>query len=217
MKIGLLGGSFNPAHAGHLHLSLEALKRLRLDEVWWLVSPQNPLKSSEEIADYGLRVQKAREVARRHSCIKICEIEAEQGLRYTVETLRFLLGSTKQRAYPSKCETAKPWGVGRVVPHKNQYIWLMGADNLAQFHRWKGWREIFALAPIAVFDRAPYTREALRSEAAVQFAGSRRSPSKLNRKTPCWCFCRMPLHPESATALRKTLGKAAFLGHNEGG
>ncbi len=191
MKIGLLGGSFNPAHEGHIHLSKEALARLKLDQVWWLVSPKNPLKNKEDIAEYDLRVKVAQKVAKNDLKIKIVEIEAQQGLYYTVDTLKFL-----KKAYP-----------------KERFVWLMGADNLAQFDRWKGWQEIFSLVPIAVFDRAPSTQDALGSKASLAFADSRRSPSRLRRKTPSWCYCYIPLHPESSTRLRNKLGKAAFLRH----
>jgi nicotinate-nucleotide adenylyltransferase len=213
MRIGLLGGSFNPAHAGHLHVSLWAMKALGLNEVWWLVSPQNPLKSRDGMAEHALRVSHAREITKKHPRIKVKTLEAEQGLYYTVETLRYLLGSMKQRAHPSKARRgaaggAKRWGQG---PH--QYLWLMGADNLAQFHRWKGWREIVAQVPIAVFERDHQLHRAVRGKAAIVLAKTRKSTKNLGTP-PGWCLLAMPRRPESATHLRKTLGKKAFLGHN---
>lgn len=212
MKIGLLGGSFNPAHAGHLHISKEAIKRLGLDEVRWIISPQNPLKSKSEIADYNLRLRKAREVAAKNPQIKICEIEAEQGLQYTIDTLRHLLNDGSQ---PSKARRVAG-GMG-ACPHPNQFIWLMGADNLLQFHHWKNWREIFMLVPIAVFNRDTKEQAALESVAAKAFADKRikRGYKRLaEASAPCWAYISMRKHPESATRLRNMLGKAAFLVHN---
>lgn len=195
MKIGLLGGSFNPAHAGHLHISKEAIKRLGLDEVWWILSPQNPLKSKSEIAEYDLRLQKAKAVAAKNPQIKICEIEAEQGLQYTIDTLHAL-----KKKYP-----------------KHQFVWTMGADNLLQFHQWKSWQEIFTLLPIAVFNRDIKQQSALESVAARTFADKRikRGYKRLvEASAPCWAYISMRKHPESATRLRNMLGKAAFLVHN---
>jgi nicotinate-nucleotide adenylyltransferase len=196
MKIGLLGGSFNPAHAGHVYLSKQALKRLGLDQVWWIISPQNPLKEKKEIADYALRVQKAREIAAKYPQIKICEVEAEQGFQYTIDTLRYVIEKYFQ----------------------HRFLWLMGADNLLQFHQWKSWQEIFALLPIAVFDRGILGEQsALKSEAAQQFADKRlrRGYKQLvDAPAPCWVYVLMPKHSESATRLRNMLGKDAFLLHN---
>jgi nicotinate-nucleotide adenylyltransferase len=135
--IGLLGGSFNPAHPAHRSISLFALQRLGLKETWWLVSPGNPLKPDDSMAPLNARLRSAREAA-RHAPIRVTAIEAELGTRYTVDTLRALI-----RRYP-----------------KNQFIWLMGADNLQQFHRWKHWRDIARLLPIAVIARPGYDRPA---------------------------------------------------------
>jgi nicotinic acid mononucleotide adenylyltransferase len=131
-RVGLLGGSFNPAHPGHLHISREALKRLRLDEVWWLVSPQNPLKKKTDLAPYATRLEMARKTA-TDPRIHVSSLEGERGLYYTIDTLRYLLRGNRD----------------------TQFFWLMGADNLAQFHRWKDWRAIAAMLPIVVLDRAP--------------------------------------------------------------
>ena len=193
-KIGLLGGSFNPAHAGHLHISREALKRLQLDEVWWLVSPQNPLKKASDLADYKTRFASAEATA-RDPRIHVIGIEAEQGLRYTIDTVRFL-----QNHYRD-C----------------QFIWLMGADNLAQFHRWRAWRAIAAAIPIAVLDRAPFSLHALHQRFAQTYARARLPAQQAalwpHHPTPCWVYLPIPRHPLSATHLRKTLGKKAFLRH----
>lgn len=194
-RIGLLGGSFNPAHAGHRHISLEAIKRLGLDEVWWLVSPQNPLKRSDELADYTTRLATAEAVA-AHRRIQVLDIEAQAGLRYTIDTI----------AYLQQC-----------FPH-TRFVWLMGADNLGGFHRWRAWREIAARVPIAVLDRAPYGLRALHQRFARIYARARldeRAARQLAFRTaPAWVYLSIPRHPLSATYLRKTLGKAAFLRNN---
>lgn len=196
-RIGLLGGSFNPAHAGHVHISLEALKRLKLDEIWWLVSPHNPLKSSTELADYPTRLKSARTIA-AHPRIRVLDLEAREGLYYTVDTLAFL-----RRRYPI-----------------TDFVWLMGADNLAHFHRWRQWRNIAQLVPIAVLDRAPYALRALYGPFAGRAKNARqpaRAASALaEQPTPAWAYITLPRHPLSATYLRKTLGSAAFLMHTKG-
>jgi nicotinate-nucleotide adenylyltransferase len=189
----LLGGSFNPAHAGHLHISLEALKRLKLDEIWWLVSPQNPLKKSSELADYAARLNSAKAIA-QHPRIRVLDIEARRGLHYTIDSLRFLQQRTG-----------------------NQFVWLMGADNLAHFHRWRAWREIAARVPIAILDRAPYGLKALHGRFALRFAARRISAQAAGLladfRAPAWVYLTIPRHPLSATWLRKTLGSRAFIGH----
>ena len=194
-KIGLLGGSFNPAHAGHLHISLEALKRLKLDEIWWLVSPQNPLKQSSELAEYPARLTSARGMA-QHPRIRVRDIEAQHGLFYTIDTIRFL------QAHHRDC----------------RFVWLMGADNLAGFHRWKHWRNMAARVPIAVLDRAPYGIRALHARFALAYARYRLNASMAARladiAAPQWAYLTIPRHPLSATYLRKTLGAKAFLRHS---
>ena len=195
-KVGLLGGSFNPAHEGHLHISREALKRLQLDEVWWLVSPQNPLKSASELAAYDVRFDSAEAVA-RDPRIRVLGVEAEHRLMYTIDTVRFL---------QDHCRDC-------------QFVWLMGADNLASFHRWRAWREIAATIPIAVLDRAPFSLRALAQRFARVFAHARlkaRDAAQLaGTPSPCWVYLSIPRHPLSATILRKTLGKNAYLRHSK--
>lgn len=194
-RIGLLGGSFNPAHAGHAHISQEALKRLKLDEVWWLVSPQNPLKPSAGMADYTTRLQHAQRLP-KHARVRVLDIEAREGLFYSIDTLRHLT-----RRYPN-----------------TQFVWLMGADNLAHFHRWRAWRAIATLVPIAVLDRAPYALRALNAPFARLFRMRRLSAAQAmlwsSNPPPCWIYLTVPRHPLSATQLRKMLGNAAFMRHS---
>lgn len=194
-RIGLLGGSFNPAHAGHRHISVEALKRLGLDEVWWLVSPQNPLKQASELEAYATRYAFAAALA-NHPRIRVLDLEQREGLYYTIDTIDFL-----RRHYQD-----------------TDFVWLMGADNLAGFHRWRAWRRIAALVPIAVLDRSPYGLRALHQRFARSYAPMR-MPERQARQlaghaAPCWVYLSIPRHPLSSTQLRKTLGKAAFIGHN---
>jgi len=181
--VGLLGGSFNPAHAGHRHISLLALKRLRLDEVWWLVSPQNPLKPADGMAPFGERLAGARAAA-RHPRLRATGIEAELGTTYTAETLRRLV---------------------RRLP-RLRFVWLMGADNLAQIHQWKDWQQIFHIVAVAVFARPSYCLRALASKAAHRFARNRvpesASGTIRRRRPPAWVFLVGPLSPLSATAIR---------------
>lgn len=196
-RIGLLGGSFNPAHAGHLHISCEALKRLGLDEVWWLVSPQNPLKRAQDLAEYPLRLASAQHIA-QHPRIRVLDVEARAGLYYSIDTIRYL------QARHRDC----------------QFVWLMGSDNLANFHRWRAWREIAQRLPIAVLDRAPYALQALHAKFAQLYAKNRlpsHAASQLTKGAgPRWVYLTIPRHPLSATYLRKTLGKNAFLHHSTG-
>src|SRR5262245_19769275 len=139
-RIGLLGGSFNPAHEGHRDISLAALAYLDLDEVWWVVSPQNPLKSEKGMASFAERMAGAQAMA-HHPRIKVTDIEKWLGTRYTADTMRTLV-----TRFPSY-----------------RFVWLMGADNLAQIASWRDWTRIFHLVPIAVFDRPTYTIKALSS------------------------------------------------------
>lgn len=181
-RIGLLGGSFNPAHDGHRSLSLSALRVLQLDEVWWLVSPQNPLKSAKDMASLEARMQEAKDVA-RHPQIRISDIETRLNTRFTYDVINRLT----------------------MMPDKT-FIWLMGADNLVQFPQWKRWQDIVKRVPIAVFDRAPYTKNALSSRAAAWMRRYRVEEHQFSRlidmKPPSWGFIRMQRHPESSTAIR---------------
>lgn len=184
-RVGLLGGSFNPAHAGHLRISLLALGRLNLDQVWWLVSPQNPLKPTAGMAPYEERLSSAREAAcdRR---IRISEAEAELGTRYTADTLRRL-----RRRYPH-----------------HRFVWIMGADNLIQITAWRRWIEIFETAPVAVVDRPTYSSRALAGAAAARYARRRLNGREgrllADRIPPAWIFLWGSNDPTSATALRES-------------
>ncbi len=184
MRIGLLGGSFNPAHRGHRAISLIALKRLALDQVWWLVSPQNPLKPRGAMAALAKRIEMARIVA-RHPRIRVTALEAALGTRYTVDTLRAL--------------KAKAPGV--------HFVWLMGADNLAQISAWRAWPAIFRLVPIAVFDRPRCAYRALAGKAAQRFGRNRitaaAAPTLATRRPPAWIFFRQRLSDISATEIRR--------------
>ncbi|NBO19387.1 MAG: nicotinate (nicotinamide) nucleotide adenylyltransferase [Proteobacteria bacterium] len=194
-RIGLLGGSFNPAHEGHVHISRFALARLGLDEVWWLVSPQNPLKNPNDLADYALRLASARQAAAGVRGIRVTDIERRLGTRYTYQTVAAL-----KARFP---------GV--------QFVWMMGADNLAQFHRWRRWRQILRSLPVVVFDRAPHSHRALRSPTALMLRGSMLKLQDIGPKWPDAGLLYAPLRrdPASSTEIRKTLGAGAFLRHNE--
>lgn len=180
-RVGLLGGSFNPAHAGHLHISLAALRALGLDAVWWLVSPQNPLKPSRGMAPLAARLGSARAVA-DDPRIVVTDIERRLGDARTAAVLPELV-----RRYPG-----------------TQFVWLMGADNLAQLPRWWRWTGVLHTARVAVFDRSPYSYGALAGIAAQRFRQARtRRPSTIwHRLPPAWTYVAIRRHPASATALR---------------
>lgn len=181
---GLLGGSFNPAHGGHRRISLFAIEALGLEEMWWLVSPGNPLKrEATDMAPLAARLASARHAARR-APIRPTAIEARIATRYTVDTLRHLI-----RRYPSR-----------------RFIWLMGADNLAQFHRWRDWRTIARLVPIAVIARPGYDHAARASRAMGWLRHFVRPPSQARNWTrwskPALVLLRFRPDPRSATAAR---------------
>ena len=190
MRIGLLGGSFNPAHAAHRHISLTALKRLGLDQVWWLVTPGNPLKAGAKQPSLENRVAAAREVA-HHPRIVVTGFEGARKSPYTVDTLKFL----KQR-FP---------GV--------HFVWLMGADNLAELHHWRDWPALFRLVPIAVFDRPGFRLKAMSSRAAQRFQFYRvddsDAPGLASQIPPAWAILSEKLSSLSSTSLRQDGGKAA--------
>jgi nicotinate-nucleotide adenylyltransferase len=183
MRIGLLGGSFNPAHAGHRHIIELARRRLRLDQVWLLVSPGNPLKPQCGMAAFGERLASARGIADGRRVLASA-IEAVFGTRYTIETLRRLL-----RQFPCA-----------------HFVWLMGADIVEQLPRWRRWREFMRLIPFAVLPRPGYNRRALAGHAARRFARARR-PARLasmlpQLAAPAWVFLCVPQHAASASAIR---------------
>lgn len=185
-RIGLLGGSFNPAHAGHLHISQMALRMLGLDEVWWLVSPQNPLKSADGMQSIDDRLESASEIAQPDSRIIVTDLEVDLGTQFTSDTLLEL-----------KCR----------FPNI-AFVWLMGADNLLQMHRWHRWEQIVNTVPIAVFGRPGYSYRATSSVVARRFARDRWPRSAANRladaAAPAWMFLKIREHPESATRIRES-------------
>ena len=182
-RVGLLGGSFNPAHRGHRRISLAALEALGLDEVWWLVSPGNPLKPSSGMAPFDARLRSAREMARR-APIRVSDFEARAGKRYTIDTVTELL-----RRHP-----------------RHRFIWLMGADTVAQLHHWREWRNIAKTLPIAVIGRPGYDGPA-RAARAMGWLRRFVRPSSQAREWTEWSapailLLRLPPDPTSATALR---------------
>lgn len=180
---GLLGGSFNPAHGAHRAISLAAIRALGLDEVWWLVSPGNPLKPAAGMAPLAARVRSAAEQARR-APIRVTAIERELGTRFTIDTLRAL-----KRRFP-----------------RRRFVWLMGADNLAQLHLWKDWRRIAREMPIAVVARPGYDAAALASPAMAWLRRYRLPASSLKNRmewsAPALIELRFDPDPRSATAMR---------------
>ena len=184
MKTGLLGGSFNPAHGGHRRITLFAMAALGLDEAWWLVSPGNPLKPAAGMAPLDRRFTSATALARR-APICVTAIERDFGTRFTAETVRRL-----QRRYP-----------------KRRFVWLMGADNLAQFHRWRDWRGLARAVPIAVIARPGYDADALASPAMAWLGRYRRSAASFRNRAawsaPALVILRFDPDPRSATALRR--------------
>ena len=180
MVIGLLGGSFDPAHEGHVHITREALKRMGLDQVWWLVSPGNPLKARQP-APMGDRLGRARQVM-QHPCVKITALEERLGTRATFDTI-----SRLRAIYP---------GV--------TFVWLMGADNLRQFHRWGRWRDILRSVAVGVLARPGAGVQARMSVAARAFRVHQvdRGENLRGRKPPVWCFVNLPLNDASSTEIR---------------
>jgi len=180
--VGLFGGSFDPPHAGHVHVSREALKRFGLDRVWWLVSPGNPLKPNGP-APLNLRMAAARALV-SHPRITVTDIEARIGTRYTAETLARLIA-----LYP---------GV--------RFVWLMGADNLAQLHRWQRWQWIVETVPMGILARPGQRISARTAKAAVIYRSAKlpASRARLLARTvaPAWCFLNVPMVDLSSSAIR---------------
>jgi nicotinate-nucleotide adenylyltransferase len=180
MVVGLLGGSFDPAHGGHVHITREALKRMGLDRVWWLVSPGNPLKAvgPAPLAD---RMARARSLMRDPRVV-VSDLEARLGTRFTAQTLKRL-----RAIYP---------GV--------RFVWLMGADNLGQFHRWERWEDILRMVPVGVLARPGWGVRGRMSKAARIYGGKRvdRGEVLRVRDAPSWCFVNLPMDGSSSTAIR---------------
>lgn len=182
--IGLLGGSFNPAHAGHRMMSLIAMKRLKLDAVWWLVTPANPLKNPHILAPLHERMRDANHI-KQHPRIIVSDIEHQIGTQYTIDLLKTL----------------------RARAPATRFIWLMGADNLMTFHKWNQWRDIARLMPIAVIDRPQATLKSTHSVAAIALMRFRKSevlPLKKDAPPPlpCWYFIHGKRSDVSSTRIR---------------
>lgn len=189
MRIGLLGGSFNPAHEAHRDISLTALKRLRLDQVWWVVTVGNPLKDASQLTSLADRVVEAQRLA-RHPRITATGFEVATGSNYTID----LILALKRR-----------------LPQVH-FVWLMGADNLVSFHRWKAWPEIFGLVPVAVLDRPGYRMKARAARAAQRFAPFYVDESDAAAlpllEPPAWTILSHPLSGLSSTAIRENVLKS---------
>jgi nicotinate-nucleotide adenylyltransferase len=185
LRIGLLGGSFNPAHAGHLYVSETALKRLGLDSVWWLVSPGNPLKHDAGMAPLAARLESAKRIAVREPRIHVSALEEALHTIYTIDTVKAL-----RRRFP-----------------KVDFVWLMGSDNLEQFSRWRRWQALARLVPIAVVQRPGTILAALNAPLVRRF-GMRRE-MRQNLKPPSVTILDGARHFESATRLR-ALGQAPW-------
>ena len=190
LRVGLLGGSFNPPHDAHRALSLFALKRLQLDQVWWLVTPGNPLKDTTGLPALEQRLAAARKLA-AHPAIHVTGIEAVLRTRYTVDTIAAL-----RRRFPNV-----------------RFVWLMGADNLSQFHRWRRWREITQFVPIAVIDRPTDSFRAFAAPAALALSKYRHNEHKAAQlaamDAPAWIFLHGMKSTISSTELRSHTGRSS--------
>ncbi len=180
LRVGLFGGSFNPAHAGHRQLADVALNRLDLDVIWWLVTPQSPLKSADDVAALSRRVKSAKALA-DHPRMVVTIIEQDLGTRYTHATLAKL----------------QKW-----FPH-TEFVWLMGADNWRQFYKWQNWRKIAASIPIVIMARAPYAVRGLSGFAARTLRRHRYSKQVRKMAAPAWRYIQMPYNPLSSTQIRR--------------
>ena len=182
-NIGLLGGSFDPPHEGHLYISLEAKKILKLDEIWWLVTPQNPLKISEP-ATYSERVYNCKLITRGKP-IKVYEIEKKINSKYTYQSLKYILNNYKNI----------------------KFFWLMGADNLIHFHKWQKWKQIFNNISIVVFKRHGYNNKALKSIALKTYSQSQILSNPINKKyfleLPSWTWIKNREINISSSEIRK--------------
>lgn len=188
MQVGLFGGSFNPPHAGHRLVAEIALRRLRLDQLWWMVTPGNPLKSTRQLAPLAERIRLSEAIA-KNPRIKVTAFEAAFKVRYTADTLALV--------------RAKNPGV--------DFVWIMGADSLRDFHRWQRWREIMMTFPLAIVDRPGSTLSFLSSIAAKSFAyariDERDAPRLARMRAPAWAFIHGPRSSLSSTAIRQAGGR----------
>ena len=187
-RIGLFGGSFNPPHAGHRAVAEEALKRLALDEVWWLAAARNPLKSPGETSDLDERMEQTRAMA-AHPRFRVLDLERRTGAYYTADLLAALAPALET----------------------GLFVWIMGADSFATLHRWGRWREIMEALPVAVFGRPGWGLRALNGPAARAFRSARLPASQAailaEMEPPAWVFLNMPLRAESSTRLRAARGQ----------
>jgi len=184
-RIGLLGGSFNPAHDGHVAISLFACARLGLDGVWWIVAPQNPMKKRDEMLPYAIRLMRARALCAHQRGIVVTDLERRFGTQYTVDTLRAI-----KKRYP-----------------EDRFVFLMGEDNFASLHLWKSWREIFLEVPIAVFSRSGYSSSHAVGDAQAIFAKAQLPLASVEdlaeSNVPAWVMLDNALNPLSATQIRQ--------------
>ena len=186
MKIGVLGGSFNPAHEGHIHISNIALKEFKLDEIWWLVSPQNPLKNNFTKINLKKRINYAKQISNGYK-IRVEDLESKFKTNLTSKTLKIILERYKG----------------------TKFIWLMGADNLKEINRWFNWKNIFNTMPIAVFDRGVYSYAIINSIAGKRYFSKlhkrKNSLSIFNKPLPSWKFIHNIKNPTSSTYIRKLM------------
>lgn len=182
LRIGLLGGSFNPPHEGHVHMSEAALKKLDLDYVWWLVSPQNPLKPTRGMASFDKRLEAAKRLADKHPHMVVTGIEQELGTQFTIDTLKAL----KRRFSDTR------------------FVWLMGSDNLVQVPRWRSWQQIFAEVPVAVVARPGSALPARSSKAANRFKSAALPADSrfADANPPALTVIEVKRNPASGTKLR---------------
>ncbi len=185
-RVGLYGGSYNPGHAGHVHVALTALRRLSLDAVWFMVSPGNPFKdAAPDMAPFDARLESARELADLHPKLVATDIEQQLGTRFTAETAMQL-----RRHMPT-----------------TQFLWMMGADNMRSFHRWTKAEQLIHTLPIAIFDRPLYSRVGLASRFATRYRRARvETPMLPKTCPPAWSFITLPRHWASATEIRRQQG-----------
>ncbi|MEO7223459.1 MAG: nicotinate-nucleotide adenylyltransferase [Devosia sp.] len=189
MRIGLFGGSFNPAHDGHRLVVLECLKRLRLDVIWVLVSPGNPLKNRHELAPISGRIEQTKALL-AHQNVVVTAFEAERGFTYSYQTVEYLKSA---------------------LPGVN-FVWIMGADSLQNFDHWERWEEIANMVPMAIYARPGSTFRATRSKAAVALSRYRipedAAETLAGRDPPAWVYLRGVMSPQSSSAIRKSRGSS---------
>lgn len=187
LRIGLFGGSFNPPHEGHLLVAETALRTLALDRVWWMVTPGNPLKDHSKLAPLAERIARSRELIEDRRIV-VTAFEAGHRVRYTADTVRVVLERNREA----------------------RFVWLMGADNLAGFHRWQEWQSIVEALPIAVVDRPGSTLSYLSSKLAITYSRARVDEDDAatlpGRTPPAWTFLHGPRSSLSSTALRASTG-----------